>query len=98
MEERPWMQLNRQLQHDHNHPLSSGLDRQRGSRQPERLDLGPGIDGAATGPALECLCALQDALAVVAFGSQASRQARADSDRKLDIISPTSQLLPDDIR
>ena len=30
---RPWRQLNRELQHDHTHPLSSGLDRQRGSRQ-----------------------------------------------------------------
>ena len=30
---RPWRQLTKELPHDHDHPLSFGLDRRRGSRQ-----------------------------------------------------------------
>ena len=69
-------------------------------RQPRALtlpvELGPGLDPQALGPALARLCAEPDVLAVVVFGSRARGEARADLDLDLDlaVILRQPQLSP----
>ena len=56
------------------------------------LELGPGLDPQRSAAALARLCAEPDVQAVVAFGSRARGQARADSDLDLAVIVRQPQL------
>ena len=60
-----------------------------------QLDLGPGLDPWVCGQALGRLCAEPDVQAVLAFGSRARGEARADSDLDLAVIVRTAQLTPE---
>ncbi len=57
-------------------------------------DLGPGLDPWVCGQALARLCAEPDVQAVLAFGSRARGEARADSDLDLAVIVRQAQLTP----
>ena len=57
-------------------------------------DLGPGLDPQRCGTALARLCAEPDVQAVIAFGSRARGEARADSDLDLAVIVRQPQLTP----
>jgi len=67
-------------------------------RQPRPLapldDWGPGLDPQRCGQALARLCAEPDVQAVIAFGSRATGEARADSDLDLAVIVRQPQLTP----
>jgi predicted nucleotidyltransferase len=61
-----------------------------------QVDLGPGIDPWVCGQALARLCAEPDVQAVLAFGSRARGEARADSDLDLAVIVRRAQLTPEE--
>ncbi|MFM7362409.1 MAG: nucleotidyltransferase family protein [Cyanobium sp.] len=61
-----------------------------------QLDLGPGLDPWVFGQALARLCAEPDVQAVLAFGSRARGEARADSDLDLAVIVRRAQLTPEE--
>jgi predicted nucleotidyltransferase len=61
-----------------------------------QLDLGPGLDPWVCGQALARLCAEPDVQAVLAFGSRARGEARADSDLDLAVIVRRAQLTPEE--
>ena len=67
--------------------------RQPRALQP-RVDLGPGLDPQVCGQALARLCADPEVIAVLAFGSRARGQARADSDLDLAVIVRQPRLTP----
>jgi len=62
---------------------------------PADPDLGPGLDPQALRLALQRLCGLEEVRAVVAFGSRARGEARADSDLDLAVILRQPQLSPE---
>ncbi|MCP9849800.1 nucleotidyltransferase family protein [Cyanobium sp. Morenito 9A2] len=61
---------------------------------PERLDLGPGIDGDRLRLGLLALIADPEVKAVVGFGSRARGESRSDSDLDLVVIIRSAQLTP----
>ncbi|MFM7312237.1 MAG: nucleotidyltransferase family protein [Cyanobium sp.] len=62
---------------------------------PAHPELGPGLDPQALRTGLQCLCDLEEVRAVVAFGSRARGEARADSDLDLAVILREPQLTPE---
>jgi len=62
---------------------------------PADPDLGPGLDPQALRAALGRLCDLEEVRAVVAFGSRARGEARADSDLDLAVILRQPRLSPE---
>jgi predicted nucleotidyltransferase len=59
-----------------------------------QLDLGPGMDPQRCHEGLARLCAEAEVLAVVAFGSRARGEARAESDLDLAVIVRQGRLTP----